>query len=101
MEENMNNATVDEVVETFDGDIVEVDHSDLKAVGVGAAVATVTTVGIIAAKKFVVDPAVGWFKRRALKKQAEAEIAQARASMSYDEQVAEIHRDIDEEFEEN
>ena len=96
MEESMNTTVDEAIVETFDGDVIEADHSDLKAVGVGAAVATVTTVGIIAAKKFVVDPAVGWFKRRKLKKQAEAEIEAARASMSYEEQVAEIHRD--EEF---
>lgn len=100
MEENneMNNATE---VERVEGEVLTPESgSDIAPVVVGAAVATVATVVIIAGEKFVVRPICAWFKRRALKKQAKSEIDQARASMTYEEQVAEFH-DETETSEEN
>ena len=100
MEENNVN---DVVVETFDAnetDVVEVDHSNAKAVAIGAVAATAVTASIYGLYKLG-GKVVAKVKRAKLKKQAEDEIAKAQAFESYDDQVAEIHRDIDEEFEEN
>ena len=100
MEENNVN---DVVVETFDAnetDVVEVDHSNAKAVAIGAVAATAVTASIYGLYKLG-GKVVAKVKRAKLKKQAENEIAKAQAFESYDDQVAEIHRDIDEEFEEN
>lgn len=93
MEENMNNATE---VERVEGEVLTTPESGSDMIGpvvVGAAVATVATVVIIAGEKFVVRPICAWFKRRALKKRAKSEIDQARATMSYEEQVAEFHEE--------
>ena len=101
MDKNMN--VTDEVVETFDAnetDVVEVDHSNAKAVAIGAVAATAVTASIYGLYKLG-GKVVAKVKRAKLKKQAEDEIAKAQAFESYDDQVAEIHRDIDEEFEEN
>lgn len=91
MEENeMNNVTE---VERVEGEVLtpESGSNMICPVVVGATVAAVATVVIIAGEEFVVKPICAWFKRRALKKQAKSEIDQARASMTYEEQVAEFH----------
>lgn len=91
MEENNSNEMN---VERVEGEVIAPESgSDIAPVVVGAAVATVATVVIIAGEKFVVRPICAWFKRRALKKRAKSEIDQARATMSYEEQVAEFHEE--------
>lgn len=91
MEENNSNEMN---VERVEGEVIAPESgSDIAPVVVGAAVATVATVVIITGEKFVVRPICAWFKRRALKKRAKSEIDQARATMSYEEQVAEFHEE--------
>lgn len=95
MEENNVN---DVVVETFDAnetDVVEVDHSNAKAVAIGAVAATAVTAGIYGLYKLG-GKVVAKVKRAKLKKQAEDEIARAQAFESYDEQVAEFHDETSE-----
>lgn len=95
MEENNSNEMN---VERVEGEVIAPESgSDIAPVVVGAAVATVATVVIIAGEKFVVRPICAWFKRRALKKRAKSEIDQARASMTYEEQVEEIHESMEPE----
>lgn len=97
MEENMTNN--DEViVETFganETDVVEVDHSNAKAVAIGAVAATAVTASIYGLYKLG-GKVVAKVKRAKLKKQAEDEIARARAFESYDEQVEAFHEEISE-----
>ena len=96
MDDNMN--VTDEVVKTFDAnetDVVEVDHSNAKAVAIGAVAATAVTAGIYGLYKLG-GKVVAKVKRAKLKKQAEDEIARAQAFESYDEQVAEFHDETSE-----
>lgn len=94
MEENMN---TNEVVETYDAtetDVVNVDHSDVKAIAIGAAAATAVTAGIYGLYKLG-GKVVAKVKRARAKKQAEEEIAKAQAFESYDEAVQEIHGEME------
>ena len=92
MEENMNN----EVVETYDvsdTEVVEVDNnSDAKAIAIGAVAATAVTAGIYGLYKLG-GKVVAKVKKSRIKKQAEAEIAQAFEFESYDEAVEEFHKE--------
>lgn len=90
MDENMN---TNEVVETYDAtetEVVNVDHSDAKAVAIGAVAATAVTAGIYGLYKLG-GKVVAKVKTAKAKKQAEEEIAKTQAFKSYDEQVAEFH----------
>lgn len=94
MEENMN---TNEVVETYDAtetDVVNVDHSDVKAIAIGAFVATTVTAGAYGLYKLG-GKIVAKAKRAKAKKQAEKEIAKAQAFESYDEAVQEIHDEME------
>ena len=91
MEENMNN----EVVETYDvsdTEVVEVDNSGAKAIAIGAVAATAVTAGIYGLYKLG-GKVVAKVKKSRIKKQAEAEIAQAFEFESYDEAVEEFHKE--------
>lgn len=97
MEENMVNND-NEIVETFganETEVVKVDHSSEKAVVIGAVVATAVTAGLYGLSKLG-EKVAAKLKRIKLKKEAEDEIARARAFESYDEQVAEFHDETSE-----
>lgn len=65
---------------------------EAKAVVIGAAAAAVVTAGIYGGYKLVGKAKAAW-KRHKLKKEAEKEIAQAKAFEEYDEAVQAIHEE--------
>ena len=93
MEENMNTNEVVETYDTTETDVVEV-HSNAKPVIIGAAVATTVTACLYGAYRLGGRIAAK-VKRNRLKKEAEDEIARARAFESYDETVQEIHGEME------
>ena len=68
------------------------DSGEAKAVVIGAAAAAVVTAGIYGGYKLVNKAKAAW-KRHKLKKEAEKEIAQAKAFEEYDEAVQAIHEE--------